>query len=281
MNKEIVLGQINTLKIDRVAEPGLYLMAGDEEVVLFPNAYITDGMELGSEIDVFIYTDSEDRPVATTLTPKGVLGEYVSLKVIDTMKYGAFMDWGLPKDLLVPKNKQKSIFNIGETKVVRIVEDKNTHRLYGTEKFSEFLSKDLKRLKRNQEVNLIVFHKTPLGYKVLIDELYEGMIYQNEIFENIEIGDRKRGFIKQVRADGKVDVSLQPIGKSASKDVETAKVVDVLKQNDGKLNFTSKSDADDIQSTFGLSKKAFKRAINSLKEGGTLKIGEDSIELCH
>ena len=279
MDKQILLGRINKLRVDRITEPGLYLMAEDEEVVLLPNVYITSQMEIGKDIDVFIYTDSEDRLVATTLTPKGIVDEYVALKVIDTMKYGAFMDWGLPKDLLVPKNKQKSTFNIGETKVVRIVEDENTNRLYGTEKFSEFLSKNTKRLKQNQEVNLMIFYKTPLGYKVLISETFEGMIYNNEIFQPISIGQKLVGYIKEVRKDGKIDVSLQPIGKKASKGLGSSKVVEVLNENNGKLGFTYKSDANDISDTFGLSKKAFKKALTELIDNNTIILNEDSIEL--
>jgi predicted RNA-binding protein (virulence factor B family) len=279
INDYIQLGKINTLEIDRITEPGIYLRAKDDEVVLLPNVYITKDMTIGKTLDVFIYTDSEDRLVATTLTPKGMLDEYVALKVVDTMKYGAFLDWGLPKDLLVPKNKQKTTFNIGETRVVRIVEDKDTNRLYGTEKFSTFLSKNVKLLKKNQEVNLMVFHKTPLGFKVLIANNYEGMIFDNEIFQPLKIGEKLVGYIKNIRVDGKIDLSLQPIGKKASKDVGSTKVLDVLKANDGKVNFTYKSDADDINTTFGMSKKAFKKALTELIGSKSIVLNEDNIEL--
>ncbi len=279
INEHIFLGKMNRLRIDRDTEPGLYLICEDEEVVLLPNAYVTDDMEVGDEIDVFVYTDSEDRLVATTLTPKGMVDEYVALKVVDTMKYGAFMDWGLPKDLLVPQKYQKTIYHKGQTKVIRIVEDLDTDRLYGTEKFSEFLSKDIKLLEKNQEVNLMVFHKTPLGYKVLIANNYEGMIFDNEIFQPIEIGDKLVGYIKDIRKDGKIDVSLQPIGKKASKGVGSSKILEVLKANDGKIGFTYKSDADDINETFGMSKKAFKKALTELKDGGIIEINETNMEL--
>lgn len=273
-NEHIQLGKINTLEIDRDTEPGLYLMAKDEEVVLLPNAYVTDDMELDDKIDVFIYTDSEDRLVATTLTPKGMLGDYVALKVVDTMKYGAFMDWGLPKDLLVPQKAQKTIYHAGQTKVIRIVEDKDTNRLYGTEKFSEFLSKDIKLLKKNQEVNIMVFHKTPLGFKVLIANNYEGMIFDNEIFQTLEIGQKLVGYIKNLRADGKIDVSLQPIGKKASKGVGASKVLEILKVHDGKMDFTYKSDAEDINNTFSMSKKAFKKALTELIDSKAIILNE-------
>ena len=279
LSEYIQLGQINRLRIDRDTEPGFYLMAKDEESVLLPNAYVTDDMELDDEIDVFIYTDSEDRLIATTLTPIGKLGEYVALKVVDTMKYGAFMDWGLPKDLLVPQKYQKTIYHKGQTKVIRIVEDKDTDRLYGTEKFAEFLSKDVKLLKKNQEVNLMVFHKTPLGFKVLIADTYEGMIFDNEIFQPLEIGQKLVGYIKDIRKDDKIDVSLQPIGKKALKNVASAKIVEVLKAHSGKLDFTYKSDADDINAVFGLSKKAFKKALTELINSKSIILNQNNMEL--
>ncbi len=279
INEHIYLGKINTLRIDRDTEPGLFLICEDEEVVLLPNAYVTDDMNVGDEIDVFVYTDSEDRLVATTLTPAGMVDEYVALKVVDTMKYGAFMDWGLPKDLLVPQKYQKTIYHKGQTKVIRIMEDKDTDRLYGTEKFAEFLSTDIHLLKKNQEVNLMVFHKTPLGFKVLIANNYEGLIFDNEIFQPIEIGDKLVGYIKDIRKDGKIDVSLQPIGKKASKGVSSNKVIEVLKANDGKISFTYKSDADDINNTFSMSKKAFKKALTELIDSQSIKLNDNSIEL--
>ena len=279
INEHINLGVINTLMIERDTEPGLFLMAQDEEVVLLPNAYVTDDMELDDEIDVFIYTDSEDRLVATTLTPKGMLGDYVALKVVDTMKYGAFLDWGLPKDLLIPQKMQKTIYSKGQTKVVRIVEDMETSRLYATEKFSEFLSNDRKLLKRNQEVNLMVFHKTPLGFKVLISNNYEGLIFDNEIFQPLNVGDKVLGYIKNIRDDGKIDVSLQPIGKKAKKGVNDSKIVEILKQNNGTLNFTYKSDSTDINNTFNMSKKVFKSALTKLIDEKIIKLNDSSIEL--
>lgn len=279
INEHIFLGKMNRLRVERDTEPGLFLICEDEEVVLLPNAYVTDNMRVGDELDVFVYTDSEDRLVATTLTPAGMVDEYVALKVVDTMKYGAFMDWGLPKDLLVPQKYQKTIYHKGQTKVIRIVEDLDTDRLYGTEKFSEFLSKDTKLLKKNQEVNIMVFHKTPLGYKVLIANNYEGMIFDNEIFQPIEIGQKLVGYIKEIRKDDKIDVSLQPVGKKASKGVGGNKVSEVLEANNGKMNFTYKSDADDINNTFGMSKKAFKKALTELIDSETIVLLDDGIEL--
>ena len=279
INEHIFLGKMNRLRVDRDTEPGLFLTCEDGEAVLLPNAYVTDDMFVDDELDVFVYTDSEDRLVATTIKPLGMLDEYVALKVVDTMKYGAFMDWGLPKDLLVPQKEQKTIYHKGQTKVIRILEDRDTDRLYGTEKFTPFLSTDIHLLKKNQEVNLMVFHKTPLGFKVLIANNYEGMIFDNEIFQPIEIGQKLVGYIKDIRKDGKIDVSLQPIGKKASKGVGGNKVLEVLEANSGKINFTYKSDAEDINTTFGMSKKAFKKALTELINNNTIILNEENIEL--
>ena len=160
MNKNIELGVINQLQINRVTEPGLYLVSEDEEeCVLLPNAYITDSMQIGDVIDVFIYTDSEDRLVATTLTPKAMKNEFGFLEVVDTSRFGAFVNWGLPKDLLVPKNKQKTPFSIGEKRLVRIVEDKDSGRLIGIEKITSYLNKNTAHFKQNDEVEVLLLQR--------------------------------------------------------------------------------------------------------------------------
>lgn len=192
LNEKIELGVMNTLRVNRLTEPGIYLEALDEEVVLLPNAYIRSDMEIGSLVDVFIYTDSEDRLVATTLKPYAMKNEYACLEVVDTTRFGAFVDIGLPKDLLVPINRQTSTYNVGARKVLRVIEDEKTQRLIATEKFTQFLSKDIVGLEKNDEVMILLFSKTPLGYKVIVNNLYEGMIFHTEIFENANIGDLKK-----------------------------------------------------------------------------------------
>jgi len=282
MDNQIKLGQMNILEIDRLTDPGIYLIAKDGEVVLLPNLYVTPEMSVGKHIEVFVYSDSEDRIVATTLKPAGVVGDYVALKVVDTMKYGAFMDWGLAKDLLIPQKFQKTIYNIGDTKVVKIIEHIESDRLYGTEKFGEFLSDDLTSLKRNQEVQLMVFQKTPLGYKVLIAEenefQFEGMIFHNEIFQPLEIGQKLNGFIKHIRNDRKIDISLQPFGKKVKK-IGASKIIEILKENSGKMDFTYKSDSENIVNTFEMSKKVFKKSLTELIDKSVIKLNPNNIEL--
>lgn len=256
MNEHIELGLINSLKVNRVSEPGLYLIANDDEEVLLPNCYVTSKMEIGTNIEVFIYTDSEDRLVATTQIPYAMKNDFASLEVVDIAKFGAFLDMGLPKDLLVPKNKQKSTFQVGNLKVVQIVEDEKTNRLIGTEKFD--LDKNPKDLKQNDEVEIIVYIKTPLGFKVIVNNKFEGLIYHNEIFENINVSDKKRAYIKNIREDGKLDISLQKIGAKGG-DENPLKVLDILKQNGNELPFTYKSDAQEIKEFLGLVKKLSKQ----------------------
>ncbi len=277
INKHIKLGELNTLKINRDTENGFYLIAEDEEEVLLPNAYITDDMNLGDSIEVFIYTDSEDRLVATTETPYGMKDQFVYAEVVDTTKFGAFVDWGLPKDLFVPRNKQKTPFRVGDKRIIRIEKDLETSRLIGVEKITSYLSDKTHYLEKNQEVDLLVFAKTPLGYKAIIDNIFEGMLYDNEIFTKINVGDTLKGYVKTVRKDKKVDLSLQPIGKKNSEDIDSKKILDLLAQNDGEIPYNYKSDPELIKEVFGISKKAYKRALTSLVEGKMIEVYEEGM----
>ena len=275
MNPSIMIGIINTLTINRETDNGLYLMAEDEEEVLLPNAYVTDSMQLDDSIDVFVYTDSEDRAVATTLTPKAMLGEFAFLEVVDTHTHGVFLDWGLPKDLFVPKREQKNLKR-GDKRLFYLTLDEQTNRLIASQKIGKYLSTKRDTLEKNQKVSLLIMASTPLGYKALIDKQYEGMLFKNEIFEPIMIGDSKEGYIKEVRDDGKIDLSLQPIGKGAG-DNATAKIEALLEQSGGKLPYTYKSDASEIQKVFGLSKKAYKKALTTLIDAKQISIDENGI----
>lgn len=274
INEHIYVGELNTLAVNRVSEPGIYLISDDQTEVLLPNAYVTKSMEIGSFLDVFIYTDSEDRLVATTLKPYVYLYEFASLEIVDSMKFGAFVDIGLPKHILVPKNKQKSSsFNIGDRKVLQLQLDEKTDRLIASEKFD--LLKEVKDLEKNAEVEIILYSKTPLGYKVIVNNSYDGMIYHTEIFENLKIGDKKRAYVKNIRDDNKIDISLQKIGEKASGD----KVFDVLVKEGGKLDFTYKSEADDINRVFGISKKAFKASLTKLLSENKIILEESCIRV--
>ncbi|MCT7594093.1 CvfB family protein [Aliarcobacter butzleri] len=273
MNEKIEIGKINTLKVNRVSEPGIYLISGDETEVLLPNAYVEKSMLVDSLLDVFIYTDSEDRLVATTLKPYLYLHEFAFLKVVDTAKFGAFVDIGLPKDILVPKNRQKSSFFVGSYKVLQLQLDEKTNRLIASEKYD--LLKKIRNLEKNDEVEIILYSKTPLGYKVIVNNRYEGMIFHSEVFENLKIGDKKRAYVKNVREDNKLDISLQKIGQKIVDD----KVFQVLEKNGGKLNFTYKSEAEDIKEVFGISKKSFKASLTKLLSENKIILEENCIRI--
>lgn len=278
-NEQIKIGEVNTLKIERDTDYGYYLVAKDYNEVLLPNIYVMeDEMPMGALLDVFIYTDSEDRPVATTKMPYAKLGEYGYFTVVDYKSYGAFVNWGLPKDLFVPLSQQKEYFNIGKKYLLRICLDEQTGRLYGTQKIGKYFNREMKGLHQNKVLDAIVLAKTPLGYKVIADNQYEGMLFENEIFEALKVGDRKKVYIKNVRKDGKLDLSLQPIGKKAKVDEAESTILRHLKEAGGRVPFTYKSDAQEIQKVFGLSKKNFKRTLTALIEKREIVLLENAIE---
>ena len=271
IDEKIKQGVVNTLRVNRVSEPGIYLISGDETEVLLPNAYVKKEMAIDSLLDVFIYTDSEDRLVATTLKPYLYLNEFANLKIVDSAKFGYFVDIGLPKDLLVPKNRQKGTYNIGSYKVLQMQFDERTSRLIASEKY--ILEEEPKNLKQGDEVEIILYSKTPLGFKVIVNNSYEGMIFHSEIFENLKIGDKKGAYIKNLREDKKLDISLQKIGEK----VDSNKVLEILKANGGVLNFTYKSDAEDIKNMFAMSKKAFKATLTKLIDEKKINLENDRI----
>jgi len=279
-NQSVIIGEINTLEVVRDTDFGLFLEATDGSEVLLPNIYVMeDEMPLGAMVDVFVYTDSKDRPVATTRMPYAKLGEYGYFTVVDYKSYGAFVNWGLPKDLFVPLSQQKEYFNIGKKYILRVCLDEQTGRLYGTQKIGKYFNRNLKGCYPNKELEMLVMAKTPLGYKVIVDDQYEGMLFDNEIFEDLQIGDRKKGYIKATRKDGKLDMSLQPIGVKAKLGVAEGKVLQLLKESGGEMPFTYKSDAEEIQKTFSLSKKNFKKALTHLIENKEIILDEKSIRL--
>jgi len=279
-NLTINIGEINTLQIMRDTDYGYFLEAKDGAEILLPNVYIMeDEMPMDSLLDVFVYTDSEDRPVATTKMPYAKLGEYGFFTVVDYKQYGAFVNWGLPKDLFVPLSQQKEHFTIGKKYLLRVCLDEQTGRLFATQKIGKYFNRDMKGLHQNKSFEAIILAKTPLGYKVVADNQYEGMLFNNEIFEDLRIGDKKKVYIKNVRKDFKLDLSLQPIGKKAFISETQGIVLQLLKEAGGVMQFTYKSDADNIKKVFNMSKKNFKRTLTELIEKKEIALFEDSIKL--
>ncbi len=280
MNKEITsiirLGKINNLKINRKSDFGLFLCDARGSEVLLPNAYVTRRMQEGDLLEVFIYHDSEDRLTATTKKPIAMLDEFGFFEVVDVAPFGAFVAWGLPKDLLVPSKMQKEPFKVGEKKFLRVIYDEKSHRLVATEKFSKYLDHNPKGLKANQEVKAFVIKETDLGFKCIVDDRYEGLLYKNEVFEPLETGEVKKAYIKKRRPDGNLDLSLRKMGVKASKDSQQ-KILDLLKEHNGRLPFNSKSTSESITEFFGMSKKEFKRTLVLLQEKGLVKVNERGI----
>lgn len=276
LSEHLTLGCINTLRVDRDTTPGLYLMAEDEEDVLLPGQYATEDMQENSLVDVFLYTDSEDRLVATTLKPTAMLDEFALFEVIDVAPFGAFMNWGLTKDLLVPNMFQKTPFVLGEKRFIKVIYDERTHRLVGTEKLGDFFERKIKNLKVYDEANILIISQTPLGFKCIVNDKYEGLIYHNEIFENLELGDKKVAYVKTIRKDGNIDLSLQkPGGKKTAGSHE--KVLSLLKENKGSMPYNYKSDAELIKNIFGLSKKDFKRSLTILVDSKKIEVKDTGI----
>jgi predicted RNA-binding protein (virulence factor B family) len=235
-------------------------------------------MEIGKAVEAFIFHDSEGRLTASTVIPNAKLGEFALMEVADVSSFGAFVDWGLPKELFVPLKYQKTPFKTGQKRVIFVALDEFSGRLIGVEKFGKFLPKSHPKFTQNEKVKLFILAKTPLGFKVIINNRFEGMLYQNEIFENLEIGSKKEGYIKKIRNDGKIDVSLQPLGESAELAAQT-KVLEILRKNDYKAPYNTKSSPEEIYEIFGISKKSFKQVINNLQKEGLIKITEGGIDM--
>ncbi|MDQ7045922.1 MAG: S1-like domain-containing RNA-binding protein [Sulfurimonas sp.] len=276
ISQHLTLGCMNTLRVDRDTTPGLYLMAEDEQDVLLPGQYVTDAMLEDTLVDVFLYTDSEDRLVATTLKPTAMLDEFALFEVIDVAPFGAFMDWGLTKDLLVPNIFQKTPFEVGEKRYLKVVYDERTHRLVGTEKLGDFFERRIKGLAKNDKADILIITKTPLGFKCIVNEKYEGLIYHSDIFEAIAIGDKKVAYVKTVRKDGNIDLTLREPGSKKSTG-PADKVFNILKENKGSMPYNYKSDAGMIKDTFGLSKKDFKRSLTQLSDAGKIEVKDTGI----
>jgi predicted RNA-binding protein (virulence factor B family) len=234
-------------------------------------------MEAGQTLEVFVYHDSEDRPVATTQRPVAMRDEYGLFTVVDYRPYGAFVDWGLPKDLFVPLSQQKEYFRIGEQKLLRVCLDEKTGRLYATQKLGKHFVRDMKGLAPGQAVELLILAETPLGYKAIVDNRYEGMLFANDTFEKLRVGDRRRGYIVKVRPDHKLDLSLRPPGREAKSTEAAGKILEALEAAGGALDVSYKTRPEEVRERFGLSRKVFKRALTELLEEGRIVLEGEGI----
>jgi predicted RNA-binding protein (virulence factor B family) len=268
--------ELNILKRSGV---GLYLSDDSGEEVLLPNKYCTEEMKPGGKVNVFIYRDSEGRKVATTLTPKISLHEFALLKVNSVTGVGAFLDWGLEKDLMVPFREQKQKMEEGRWYIVYLDLDQKTDRLFASNRLERYIQNEELGVKEGDEVDLVIQQKTDLGYSVIINHLHKGLIFDNEVFQEVRIGDRLKGFVKKVRDDKKIDVSLHALGFRGANDANSELILKQLKEYDGFIPLTDKSTPEEISIQFGISKKAFKKSLGSLYKQRLIEIQPTGIRL--
>ena len=279
----IKLGDYNTLKVVRRAEQGFYL-EGDEKSgdILLPKRYIPHGLAIGQEIEVFIYQDQDERLVATTEHPQAKVGEFACLEVAWTNQYGAFLKWGLMKDLFCPFREQKQRMETGRRYIVYVMEDKDTHRLMASAKVEKYLITPsvevLPQLTHGTPADCLVWQKTDLGFKAIIDNKYQGQIYDNQIFQPLHSGDRQTAYIDHVRQDGKIDITLQPTGRQHTLDFAEV-LLRYLYENDGRCDLNDKSDAELIADRFKVSKKAYKKAVGDLYRRRLIILTDEGIQL--
>lgn len=272
------VGKIQTLKVVSLTEFGVYLDGGEHGKILLPGNVTPRGTEIGHSIEVFIYWDSEERIIATTIMPYGEVGDFVLLRCAATNEVGSFMDWGIAKDLFVPFREQKVRLEPDKHYVVRIYEDQASDRLVGSTKLHQFYDKTPAAFEYNQQVNLMILYKLDLGYAALIDERYPGMLYQNEVFQELRRGEKCQGWIKNIREDGKVDLSLRPQGFQASDDA-TDQIAKYLADQGGSMTITDGSSPELIYQTFGMSKKLFKKALGALLKQERITISHVKVSL--
>ncbi|TBV05469.1 CvfB family protein [Phytopseudomonas dryadis] len=275
-----VIGRMNSLQVVKHTDFGLYLDGGADGEILLPKRYIP--RDTPSEVDdwlnVFIYLDSDDKLIATTEKPKVQVGEFASLKVVDINRVGLFLDWGLPKDLLLPHSEEKRPLQIGDYCVVHVFVDKRSKRITATARLDRYLDNVPASYQAGQEVDLLVAEATDMGFKAIINGKHWGLIHKNEVFGFMRSGMQHKGFIKDMRADGKISLSLQPAGQQASSSL-SEQILGKLRDNDGVLPLSDKSDPERISAMFRVSKGNFKKAIGGLYKQGLIVIHDDRIEL--
>lgn len=272
------LGEHNILKVDRETSVGLFLTDEEGNDVLLPNKYVYDDTKIGDEITVFVYLDSKERVVSTTLEPTIRLNEFAYMQAKQNTQFGTFMEWGLEKELLVPFREQGSEMEVGKWYVIFLYLDDETNRLVGSSRINRFFELENIELEEGDKVDALITGKTDLGWNVIINNLYRGLIYHNEVFKTIRPGDECKAFIKNIREDGKIDVSLQKTGYENIEPLSVG-IIDKLISQNGFLPLNDKSLPQEISLTFGMSKKAFKKAIGSLYKQKIIKIEEDGIYL--
>jgi predicted RNA-binding protein (virulence factor B family) len=273
------IGKRNTLTVLRDSAPGLYLDGGEHGEILLPNRYVPQGAAPGDRLEVFVYRDSEDRLVASTQTPRATVGEVATLKVVSVnRRIGAFLDWGLAKDLLLPFREQTSPVQVGQDVVVRIYLDDKSQRIVASMKLDTDSAPEPPNYRAGQQVEFLISEKTPLGYKALVEGVHPGLLYHEGISVPVAIGQKLKGFVRALRPDGKIDLSLDQAGYQRVAPL-ALRIVQALQRNGGRLGLDDDSPPEAIRQALGVSKKAFKQAVGTLYKARRIRFAKPGIEL--
>jgi len=272
------VGKINTLSVVRETENGVYLDGENLGEILMPRKFVTDEVKASEQATVFIYSDSEDRLVATTENPLAMVGEFAFLTVIETNRIGAFLDWGLPKDLLVPMSEQKADMTEGKTYLVHVFLDEETNRIAASAKIDKFLDTVPPDYERGEKVDLLIAEETEIGNKAIVNNQHWGILYKNQVFRNLWPGEKLEGFINKIREDDKIDLLLEKPGYGKI-DPISEKLLETLQENNGFLALNDKTSPDIIQALLGISKKNFKKAVGNLYKKKLIEFKSDGIKL--
>ncbi len=274
----IILGDYNNLEIVKRVSFGLYLDGDEDGEILLPAKYVPDGYDIGDIIKVFVYLDNEERLVATTEEPLAKVGDFALLRVAWTNDYGAFLDWGLLKDLFVPFSEQEGKMVKGNSYLVYVTIDRKSYRIYASARLDKFLSRTKPPYETDEEVDIIVWRRTDLGWKVIVNGNHSGLVFANEVFRDLKTGDRLKGYVKRVRTDGKIDIVLQRHGVAGDDD-SSMRLLSAIEAQRGFLPLNDNSSPDEIYSMLGMSKKAFKRAAGKLYKQRLIIIDDDGLRL--
>ena len=274
----IELGKFNRLEVVKEVDFGMYLDGGDEGEILLPARYVPEGCQIGDILNVFLYLDNEERLIATTLTPLVQVGEFACLEVTWVNQFGAFLNWGLMKDLFVPFSEQKMKMQVGKKYIVHAHLDDESYRIVASAKVDRYLSKEKAEYQPGEEVNILIWQKTDLGFKAIIENKFGGLLYDSEIFQPLHTGMVLKAYVKQIREDGKIDLVLQKLGFEKVDDFSKT-LLEYIREHDGYTPLNDKSPADDIYAAFGVSKKTFKKAVGDLYKKHLVVLQEDGIWL--
>lgn len=273
-----ILGKINPLKVVKLVDFGLYLDGGSDGEILLPKRYVPEGVEVGDTLPVFIYNDSEDRIIATTEKPLALVGEFAFLEVVEVSGPGAFLEWGLMKQLFVPFREQREPMVVGRSYPVFVYVDFESHRITASSKLARFIDTSRPELNDGDEVDIMLYQRTDLGWKAIVNQQYSGVLYENEVFQPLSIGQSLKGYIKQVRPDDKIDLMLQKPGFEKVDDF-SKELYERLKAAGGFLSVTDKSPSEYIYNLFGVSKKTFKKAVGDLYKKRLIVLEETGIRV--